>query len=316
MTEAQLLSRFEVSRAPIRQALQELTSEGYVYRKQGKGTFPVTGTRVQRPADVRSGALYQYLSDSGLHPTGQVSGVERVEPPARIRDILGLEAQERLLHFTRLITVEDEPLVEADVYIRAPDEFSPTAAELEDQGSAFELLEKKFGITPVRAEHEAWATAATAATSSNFRRERGQPLARHRDALLHDRRPARRVAFGSAPGRKLQIPIHHEPLAGGFPWRIRTPGPRAPRGSEPFRIGLTVPEQRSSELTLLALAPEWDRENPPCHTRSRHDPPNSAPVPSNRSGTRARSISGGRFPSRVIGRRRFPAPPEHCPRLP
>src|SRR4051812_4911396 len=75
MTEAQLLSRFEVSRAPIRQALQELASEGYVYRKQGKGTFPVTGTRVQRPANVRSGALYQYLSDSGLHPTWKVSGV-------------------------------------------------------------------------------------------------------------------------------------------------------------------------------------------------------------------------------------------------
>ncbi len=75
MTEVQLLSRFDVSRAPIRQALQELASEGYVYRKQGKGTFPVVGTRVQRPADVRSGALYQYLSDTGLHPTGKVTGV-------------------------------------------------------------------------------------------------------------------------------------------------------------------------------------------------------------------------------------------------
>jgi GntR family transcriptional regulator len=176
MTEAQLLSRFEVSRAPIRQALQELTSEGYIYRKQGKGTFPVMGTRVQRPADVRSGALYQYLSDSGLHPTGKVSGVERVEPPARIRHRLGLEAHEQLLHFTRLILVENEPLVEADVYIRAPEEFSPTAAELEDEVSAFELLEREFGITLVRAEHEAWATAATAHHAATFDVSEGSPL--------------------------------------------------------------------------------------------------------------------------------------------
>lgn len=176
MTEAQLLSRFDVSRAPIRQALLELASEGYVYRKQGKGTFPVTGARVQRPADVRSGALYQYLSESGLHPDGKVSGVERVEPPARIRDLLGLEPHERLLHFTRLISVKDEPLVEADVYIRAPDNFSPTAAELDEQGSAFRLLEREFGITLVRAEHEAWATAATAGHAATFGVTKGSPL--------------------------------------------------------------------------------------------------------------------------------------------
>lgn len=176
MTEALLLSRFDVSRAPIRQALQELASEGYVYRKQGKGTFPVMGARVQRPADVRSGALYQYLADSGLHPAGKVSGVERVGPPARIRKLLGLEPHERLLHFTRLISAEDEPLVEADVYIRAPGDFSPTAAELDDEGSAFRLLEREFGITLVRAEHEAWAAAATAGHAATFGVDKGSPL--------------------------------------------------------------------------------------------------------------------------------------------
>lgn len=177
MTEALLLGRFDVSRAPIRQALLELASEGYVYRKQGKGTFPVVGARVERPADVRSGALYEYLSETGRHPTGKVSGVERVEPPARIRDLLGLESRERLLHFTRLISVEkDEPLVEADVYIRAPDDFRPTAAQLDDEGSAFRRLERDFGITLVRAEHEAWATAATAGQAATFGVSKGSPL--------------------------------------------------------------------------------------------------------------------------------------------
>lgn len=176
MTEALLLSRFDVSRAPIRQALQELASEGYVYRKQGKGTFPVVGARVQRPADVRSGALYEYLTETGRHPKGKVSGVERVEPPARIRDLLGLESHERLLHFTRLISVGNEPLVEADVYVRAPDAFRPTAAELDDEGSAFRRLEREFGITLVRAEHEAWAGAATAEQAATFGVSAGSPL--------------------------------------------------------------------------------------------------------------------------------------------
>jgi GntR family transcriptional regulator len=176
MTEVQLLDRFEVSRAPIRQALQELASEGYVYRKQGKGTFPVTGIRVRRPADVQPGALHEYLSDSGLHPASRVSGIERVEPPAAIGDRLGLEEGERLLHFTRLISVEDAPLLEASVYMRAPEDFTPTAEELEDEGSAFKLLERRFGITLDRAEHEAWATAASADRAATFGVGEGSPL--------------------------------------------------------------------------------------------------------------------------------------------
>lgn len=176
MTEAQLLDRFDVSRAPIRQALKELASEGYVYRRQAKGTFPIPGARVHRPADVRPGRLYQYLFDSGLHPASKVTGVERVEPPDRIRHCLGIEAHERLLHFTRLILVEDEPLIEDIVYIRAPESFSPTAAELEDKGSVFELLEREFGRTLDRAEHEAWATAATARHAAALGIHEGSPL--------------------------------------------------------------------------------------------------------------------------------------------
>ncbi|MEU4653362.1 GntR family transcriptional regulator [Streptomyces sp. NPDC023723] len=176
MTEAQLLDRFGVSRAPIRQALKELVDEGYVYRRQGKGTFPVPGARVRRPADVKPGQLYEYLYDSGLHPASRVTGIERTEPPARIRHRLGIESGERLLHFTRLILAEGEPLVEASVYIRAPEEFGPTAAELEDKGSAFQLLERGFGITLDRAEHEAWATAATAEQAATLGVREGSPL--------------------------------------------------------------------------------------------------------------------------------------------
>lgn len=176
MTEVQLLDRFDVSRAPIRQALRELTNEGYVYRKQGKGTFPVPGVRVDRPAEMRAGTLYQYLAERGLKPTARVSDLAKVAPPERIRERLRLDGSERLLHFTRLISLDGAPLVEADVYIRVPENFEPTASELERQGSAFELLERDYGITLDRAEHEAWATAATPAHSEALGVPVGSPL--------------------------------------------------------------------------------------------------------------------------------------------
>jgi len=38
-TEYELCEQFEISRAPVRQALLELVNEGVLYRQQGSGTF-------------------------------------------------------------------------------------------------------------------------------------------------------------------------------------------------------------------------------------------------------------------------------------
>ncbi|SFI49048.1 MULTISPECIES: GntR family transcriptional regulator [Microbacterium] len=176
VTEAMLLERFGVSRAPIRQALQELTTEGYVYRKQGKGTFPVTGVRVARPADVRPGDLYRFLAERGLHPGSTVSDLGRVAPPPDIAQKLGIGPSEPVLHFRRLLTLEGRPFADNEIYIRTPDGFLPRTAELDDGGSAFALLEAEFGITVERSEHDAWATAATDEQAAALAVPVGSPL--------------------------------------------------------------------------------------------------------------------------------------------
>lgn len=176
MTEAKLIERFGVSLAPIRQALSELTREGFVYRKQGRGTFPVTGVRVDRPADLKVGDLYQYLEDRGLHPTSTVSGIERVVAPPALRARLGVTEWERLLHFERLIDVDGQPFAVNDVYVRAPESFDPSEDDLKDGGSAFAMLERQFGITLDHAEHEAWATSASAAQALALGVSEGSPL--------------------------------------------------------------------------------------------------------------------------------------------
>lgn len=48
-SEPQLCERFSLSRNTIRQAIQELENEGYVYRIHGKGTFIRNATPGQFP---------------------------------------------------------------------------------------------------------------------------------------------------------------------------------------------------------------------------------------------------------------------------
>ncbi|MGO1532207.1 MAG: GntR family transcriptional regulator [Micrococcaceae bacterium] len=176
MTEAQLLDRFNVSRAPIRQALKELTSEGFVYRKQGKGTFPVPGARVERPASIRSGGLYEYLEDANLKPTSSISDLQYRVPPAHVQEALNLSPDEEIMHFMRIISVEGAPFAEVEVYVRTPADFNPTLKELEEAGSAFTLLDRQYGILLERADHAASATAATADQARTLGVPAGSPL--------------------------------------------------------------------------------------------------------------------------------------------
>jgi GntR family transcriptional regulator len=160
MTEEELIRRFRVSRAPVRQALRELADEGIVYRERAKGTFPVRRPSIERPATVRFGGLVGYLSEQGLEPVSHVSGVEQVSPPPAVAKALRLGPDDRVFAFFRSVVVNGRPLSTARVYINSPDEFAPTAAELEASGSAFTLLEAQFGIVLAHYEHHVWAALA------------------------------------------------------------------------------------------------------------------------------------------------------------
>ncbi len=176
ITEAQLLERFGVSRAPIRQALKELTTEGFVYRQQGRGTFPIPGARVERPSDVRSGGLYEYLSEAGLNPSSTVTEPVKVTAPAHVRRELKAAKDEKLLHFTRQIFAGGDPVAELMVYVRVPTDFNPTKEELEASGSAFTLLDQRYGLLLESTEHAASATAATAEQAATLQVTEGSPL--------------------------------------------------------------------------------------------------------------------------------------------
>lgn len=174
LTEKGLTQRFHVSRAPVRQALQELADEGYVYRERSKGTFPRRGPI--RNASRRLGGLVQYLREQGLDPQSQVTEVGRVRAPERVRSILSLPEPIELFAMSRLILLEGEPLVWVRTYLDVPPSFSPTPEELEEAGTVFLLLERDLGVTCPHGEQQIWATAANAQDAAVLRVRRGAPI--------------------------------------------------------------------------------------------------------------------------------------------
>jgi GntR family transcriptional regulator len=176
LTEASLIKRFHVSRAPIRQALKALVDEGYVVRQRAKGTFPVRGVNVRLPPALELGGLTRYLTEQGLTPTSRVSGLERVEAPKEVREALGLESPEKLLYLQRVISVKGAPLVWTCTYLSTPPDFLPSIEELERTGTVFALIEQALGVVFTRGEQHIWASGASREEAQALEVKVGAPV--------------------------------------------------------------------------------------------------------------------------------------------
>ncbi len=176
LTEVNLIKRFSVSRAPIRQALKELSDEGYVVRHRAKGTFPVKGMKVSLPPTLELGGINRYLTEQGLKPTSRVVDVARVEAPEEVAEALGLLACAELLRLQRIIFVKGSPLVWATTYLATPPDFRPSVEELELAGTVFPLIDRELGLTFTRGEQSIWASGASPEEAEALEVEPGAPV--------------------------------------------------------------------------------------------------------------------------------------------
>jgi GntR family transcriptional regulator len=106
-SEAQLCERFAVSRITVRLALDRLTEEGVVERKQGKGTY-VSGKQVRHNLDALR-SFHDSLVMQGLKPEMRVLSKEVVPLPAHLRPLFGKKTSHCVL-LERLHLADGEPI--------------------------------------------------------------------------------------------------------------------------------------------------------------------------------------------------------------
>jgi GntR family transcriptional regulator len=174
-TEHDLVQRFHVSRAPVRQALKELADEGYVYRERAKGTFPVQELPV-RPPGLELGGLLGFLRDQGLDCNTKILSVERVLSSEKLCAILGLEPSDTVLRASRLILLKEKPLVWTQTYLFVSEDFQPTKCEVEKVDSVFALLETEQGIFISRGDHQISASSANSMEAGLLGIKIGEPI--------------------------------------------------------------------------------------------------------------------------------------------
>ena len=165
-SEAELCERFGVSRTVVRQALGELTQEGYLTRIQGKGTFVAE----PRPREYMlreyflhtAGGFTHDVEASGHDVTTQVVDLRTVDVGPEIVNALELLVP-RSVVLERVRLVDGEPAVYVRSYLPptlAPDLESRLRAADLNHHSLYRFLEEEFGVRIVAASRRIEAVTA------------------------------------------------------------------------------------------------------------------------------------------------------------
>ena len=170
-SEAELRKRFEVSRVTVRLALDKLTEENIVERKQGKGTF-VYGKQLRHGLDTLR-SFHESLVIQGLKPEMRLISRNIVDIPDTLRSSYGAFRDKSLL-IERLHLVEGEPIALGKSYLPLEVE-TLSWAQIERQPT-YVILESLTGFRVVRADISITAQSADEKLSHSLNITAGMPL--------------------------------------------------------------------------------------------------------------------------------------------
>ncbi|HEX2453144.1 MAG TPA: GntR family transcriptional regulator [Vicinamibacterales bacterium] len=147
-TEDQLAQSHKVSKITVRQALQELASEGYIRRQQGLGTF-VQRPRVQQgPRELTS--FTDEMRRHGLASTSRVLEQDVSDAPPEVATKLTIHPPAQVFRLRRLRLANGEPMGVQTAYL--PLDLVPGIGDARFVGgSLYELLQSRYGLHPATA---------------------------------------------------------------------------------------------------------------------------------------------------------------------
>lgn len=174
-SERNLEEIYSVSRTTIRQAIDILVRQGFLYREHGKGTF-VSPQKLQKGISELT-SFSEDMKNRGLVPGQKILEIGLVTPPADVGQHLELARPDQpVLRIERLRLGDGIPMGLQTSYINLPDGGAITAGELDQVGSIYRILHEKFHLIPTEADETLEVALATPREAALLHIKPGSPL--------------------------------------------------------------------------------------------------------------------------------------------
>jgi len=173
-SESELCGAFDVSRTVVRQALKDLTYEGLVVRKKGKGTF-VPERKISESLVQRLTGFHQDMVERGLTPTTTILKQSVIPASEKVGGYLNLPPDTPVVELERLRFVQDEPIVLVTTFL--PLSLCPEVAHADlSRQSLYAYLEREYGLVIARGRRVIEAVVASDYEAQLLRVLKGSPL--------------------------------------------------------------------------------------------------------------------------------------------
>lgn len=172
--EVEISAHFEISRPTVRQAINELVVEGYLFRVKGKGTF-VSKSKINQSFLRELDSFNNEMREKGLHPSTKVLRATVINSDRKISEALQIPFGMEVIELRRLRFANDEPIVSVITYLPYEKCKAILSKDLENE-SLYQILQDECGYILKKAVRQLEASLVGEYEAELLRVERGAPI--------------------------------------------------------------------------------------------------------------------------------------------
>ncbi|MDR3595999.1 GntR family transcriptional regulator [Clostridium sp.] len=148
-SEREICKKYGLSRTTVREALDELEKNKYIYKVQGKGNF--ISPRVVEQDLIKVSSFTEEMKKHGKNPTSKLLNFEVIEANDNISKRLQIEENELAFKLSRIRIADDIPMIYEITYLPY-ERFKGLTKEMIEENPLYEIFRNSFDTYITSAE--------------------------------------------------------------------------------------------------------------------------------------------------------------------